>query len=129
MSVSLPAPQFKSRHFKQIDPFERQWQAEFRWLQTGISIRHADTVDVKFTLHGSEGPMDKVVALPHPMLLELSRSARHELTDAWCMRLAAAHLRLMIESWQDMDKDLVTLTASELQDAARHVLRLEAQLS
>jgi hypothetical protein len=30
------------------DPFGRTWQVEFRWLQTGISIRHADTVDVKF---------------------------------------------------------------------------------
>ena len=30
------------------DPFGRHWQVEFRWLQTGISIRHADTVDVKF---------------------------------------------------------------------------------
>src|SRR5690606_21714904 len=26
------------------DPFGRMWNVEFRWLQTGISIRHADTV-------------------------------------------------------------------------------------
>ena len=30
------------------DPFGRTWNVEFRWLQTAISIRHADTVDVKF---------------------------------------------------------------------------------
>jgi hypothetical protein len=30
------------------DPFGRTWKVQFRWLQTGISIRHADTVDVKF---------------------------------------------------------------------------------
>ena len=30
------------------DPFGRTWEVEYRWLQTGISIRHADTVDVKF---------------------------------------------------------------------------------
>ena len=32
------------------DPFGRTWEVEYRWLQTGISIRHADTVDVKFIL-------------------------------------------------------------------------------
>jgi len=128
MSVSLPAPQFKSRHFKQTDPFDRQWQVEFRWLQTGISIRHADTVDVKFALYSEAGVEEKVVALPHPLLLETAKAVRHELNDAWCMRLAAAHLRKMIESWQDMDKALVTLTAAELQTAAGHVKRLEAQL-
>ena len=30
------------------DPFGRTWEVEFRWLQTGISIRHANTVDVEF---------------------------------------------------------------------------------
>lgn len=129
MSVSLPAPQFKSRHFKQTDPFDRRWQVEFRWLQTGISIRHADTVDVKFALYSDEGTEEKVIALPHPLLLDLAKSARRELNDAWCMRLAAAHLRKMIQSWEDMDKPLVTLTAAELADAARHVKKLEAQLS
>ena len=32
------------------DPFGRTWDVEFRWQQNGISIRHADTVDVKFHL-------------------------------------------------------------------------------
>ena len=129
MSASLLAPQFKSRHFKQTDPFDRHWQVEFRWLQTGISIRHADTVDVKFGLHGDQGVEEKVIALPHPLLLELARITKHELNDAWCMRLAASHLRRMIQSWEDMDKALVTLALPELQEAAQRVTRLEAQLS
>jgi hypothetical protein len=49
------------------DPFGRMWKVQFRWLQTGISIRHADTVDVNFWIStdGSE-PEEKVIALPHP---------------------------------------------------------------
>ncbi len=38
------------------DPFGRVWEVEFRWLQTGISIRHADTVDVKFTYGPKANP-------------------------------------------------------------------------
>jgi hypothetical protein len=129
MSVSLPAPQFKSRHFKQTDPFDRQWQVEFRWLQTGISIRHADTVDVKFALYGEDGVEEKVIALPHPLLLALAKTTGHGLSDPWCMRLAASHLRSMIRDWQDMDKPLVTLTMPELEAAAGRVKKLEAQLS
>jgi hypothetical protein len=130
MSASLPAPQFKSRHFQQADPFDRPWQVEFRWLQTGISIRHADTVDVKFALHGEDGAVEeKVIAMPHPLLLKLAHAVKHDLNDAWCMRLAAAHLRKMIRTWEDMDKDLVTLTAPELEESAAQVKKLEAQLA
>src|SRR5215813_2458114 len=96
------------------DPFGRTWQVEFRWLQTGISIRHADTVDVKFVLWSEGGleaepKQEKVIALPHPVLLELSAKSGHPLTDAWCLRLAATHLNHMIESGEDLEKTLVTL--------------------
>ena len=97
------------------DPFGRMWKVQFRWLQTGISIRHADTVDVKF-LVTSEGlpPEEKVIALPHSALLELTAQNGHKLTDAYCRQLAAAHLRYMIETSEDMDKTLVTLSPEEL---------------
>lgn len=129
MSVSLPAPQFTSRHFQQTDPFDRAWQVEFQWMQTAISIRHADAVDVKFALRSEEGEQAKVIALPHPLLLDLSRQSGHELNDAWCLRIASSHLRGMIKSWADMDKTLVTLTAPELAEAAQHVQRVEAQFA
>lgn len=98
------------------DPFGRMWKVQFRWLQTAISIRHADTVDVKFWIStdGSE-PEEKVIALPHPELLELTNHGR-ELTDPLCMRLAAAHLRHMIETTEDIDKTLVTVRPQELAD-------------
>jgi hypothetical protein len=97
------------------DPFGRVWRVQFRWLQTGISIRHADTVDVKFfvTPEGGE-PQEKVVAMPHPVLLSLAKENNRKLTDPLCMRLAAAHLKHMIETSEDMDKTLVTVSAKEL---------------
>ena len=59
------------------DPFNRTWEVEFRWLQTGISIRHADTVDVKFVVWTEgEEKQEKIIALPHPMLLALAAKIR-----------------------------------------------------
>ena len=50
------------------DPFGRMWQVHLNWLQTGISIRHADTVDVKFGI-STDGQSfeERVIALPNPL--------------------------------------------------------------
>ncbi len=106
------------------DPFGRTWEVEFRWLQTGISIRHADTVDVKFIvwLKGENGEMleqqEKIVALPHPALLELSKESGHALTDPWCTRLAARHLAYSYESGEDLEKTLMSAPLPALRRAA-----------
>jgi hypothetical protein len=98
------------------DPFGRIWQVEFRWLQTGISIRHADTVDVKFEVSTVDEPkQERVIALRHPDLLELSKETGHPLTDPWCLKLAALHLKHMIETGEDLEKTLVTIPRSELE--------------
>jgi hypothetical protein len=108
------------RHFEAgPDPFNRKWTVKFRWLQNAISIRHADAVDVKFALSSEDGSTEeKVIALPHAALLSLARASERELTDPWCMRLAASHLKRMIETFEDMDKPLVTLTPVQLAEAA-----------
>ena len=116
-------PPFHNRNFKATDPFKREWQVEFRWLQTGISIRHADTVDVKFELRSGEDVQEKVIALPHPLLLELSKTSGIPLTDPWCMRLATAHLQIMIRTWEDMDKTLVTLSLPDLERVQQAVAK------
>ena len=101
------------------DPFGRKWDVEFRWLQTGISIRHADTVDVKFIVTPEgETKQEKVLALPHPDLLALSAETGHPLTDPWCLKLAARHLTYMIETAEDLEKTLVTLSKDDLRRAA-----------
>ena len=97
------------------DPFGRMWNVQFRWLQTGISIRHADTVDVKFFITPDGGEtVEKVVALRHSDLLRVCEERSRKLSDPLCMRFAAAHLRYMIETSEDMDKTLVTVSPQEL---------------
>jgi hypothetical protein len=106
------------------DPFGRMWKAQFRWLQIGISIRHADTMDVKYWLTpvGGGETEEKVIALPHPLLLKLTRERGEKLTDPYCMRLAAAHIRHMIETLEDMEKTIITVKEEELMsyDAQLH---------
>ena len=97
------------------DPFGAMWRVEFRWIQNGIAIRHADTVDVKFFVSSGEVVEEKVVALSHPHLLALSERTGQPVTDAWCSRLAAAHLKDMIESGADFEKILVTPTLHQLE--------------
>jgi hypothetical protein len=103
------------RHFEVADPFGQTWQVDYLWLQTAISIRHSDSVDVKFAITSGAEKMEKVVALAHPDLLELSRRAGRPVTDPWCARLAALHLKRMIETWEDMEKPLVTPSFDELE--------------
>jgi len=96
------------------DPFGAKWQVLFKWLQTAISLRHSDTVDVQFLLESGDSHAKKQIAMPHAELLELGRRTNHELNDAWCARLAAMHLKYMVETGEDLDKDLVTVSAAEL---------------
>ena len=84
------------------DPFGKKWRVELVWLPTAISIRHSDSVDVKFFVSDGERTTEKVVALPHATLRELSERGGRRLSDPWCMKLAALHLRHVIETGEDM---------------------------
>jgi hypothetical protein len=42
------------RRFEATDPYGRVWQVEFRWQQNAISIRHSDSVDVKFQIQQAD---------------------------------------------------------------------------
>jgi hypothetical protein len=97
------------------DPFGRKWQVLFKWLQTAISLRHSDTVDVKFILTDADGVRtEKTIAIPHGDLCKVSRDLNRPFDDPWCSRIATLHLRHLIETGEDMEKDIVTLTPSDL---------------
>ena len=108
------------------DPFGRKFQVYFKWLQTAISLRHADTVDVKFVLTDAENAQtQKTIALPHAELLRVSQESRRPLDDAWCSRIAALHLLHLVETGEDMEKDLVTVAAVDLKKYAEKIATLE----
>ncbi|HYI95805.1 MAG TPA: hypothetical protein VEX68_19850 [Bryobacteraceae bacterium] len=103
------------RRFEAVDPYNRTWQVEFRWQQNAISIRHSDSIDVKYQLIQGEDVSEKVIALRHPDLLALGKKAGREVTDAWILKLAALNIREMIETDRDMEKTLVTARLEDLQ--------------
>jgi hypothetical protein len=107
------------RHFEATDPTGRVWSVDFLWIQNAISIRHADTVDVKFELSAGPERMTKVVALMHPDLLELSQRTGKPVTDPWVSAMAARHLRRMIETGEDVEKALVTPPLEALEEYVR----------
>ena len=109
------------------DPFGRKYKVLLKWLQTAISIRHADTVDVKFILEDESGARTaKTIALPHAELLEVSRDTKRPMDDAWCGRIAAMHLLRLVATGEDMEKDLVTLNRSEIAEWAADIASQEA---
>ena len=109
------------------DPFGRKYQVWFKWLQTAIAIRGADSVDVKFVLENEQaGTSQKTIALPHAELLALSNETGRALDDPWCSRLAALHLLRLIATGEDMDKDIVTPSPAELREYAAEIAREEA---
>jgi hypothetical protein len=108
------------------DPFGRKFQVFFKWLQTAISLRHADTVDVKFLLvDENSGRTQKTIALPHADLLHVSRESGRPMDDPWCSRLAAMHLLHLVATGEDMEKDLVTVVPMDLKRYAELVARSE----
>src|SRR3982750_3093496 len=107
------------KNFRQFeagpDPFGRKFQILFKWMQTAISLRHADTVDVKFILVDENGERTpKTIALSHVDLLEVAGEIGRKVDDPWCSRLAAMHLKHLIETGEDMEKDLVLVARSHV---------------
>ena len=106
------------RQFEVADSFGKTCQVEFAWLQNGISIRHADTVDVKFFVDDGSGEQEIIIALRHTDLLQLSAETGRPLTDPWATRLAALHIMRMIETGEDLEKTLVTPSYADLRTHA-----------
>jgi hypothetical protein len=108
------------------DPFGRKFQVMFKWLQTAISLRGADTVDVRFILTDENGGRtEKTIALPHASLLDVSRETGRDMDDPWCARLAALHLLHVVETGEDMEKDLVTVVPADLKRYAGELARAD----
>ena len=107
------------------DPFGRKFHVYFKWLQPAISLRHADTVDVKFVIAEEGGAsVEKTIAMQHADLVRLSKENSRRLDDPWSARLAAIHLVHLISTGEDIEKDLVTVTPADLK---RYAAELAAE--
>jgi hypothetical protein len=112
------------------DPFGRTWHALFKYLQTGISIRHSDSVDVCFVIESgdeSDERLAKVVVLSHPEIRGFAKRTGRVITDTWCSRMAACKLRQAIENGEDMDKEYLTVTPREIEEYDAAIRKWEAE--
>ena len=108
------------------DPFGRKYQVLFKWLQTAISLRHSDTVDVKFVILDEDGTKaEKTIALPHADLIQVSNEVSRKMDDGWCARIAASHLLYIISTGDDMEKNLVTMQPAEMRRYAAEIAAAE----
>ena len=108
------------------DPFGRTYRVMFKWLQTAISIRHADTVDVQYLVDDGTNILKRTVAMQSALLVEHCKKTGRLMDDAWCARLAALHIRNMIETAEDFDKDLVTLSPAQVAGYDEAILKWES---
>ena len=74
------------------DPFGRSYRIMFKWLQTAISIRHSDTIDVQFLVDDGTRIIKRTLAMNDADLKAHAKKTGRMIDDAWCSRLAASHL-------------------------------------
>jgi hypothetical protein len=99
------------------DPFGRMWHVQFKYLQTGISIRHSDSVDVCFLLNDEESPpRKKIVVIQNADIRAYAARTGRPVSDPWCSRIAICKLRYVIETAEDLEKDYLPVTAREIEE-------------
>src|SRR5579885_803902 len=95
------------QEFRVVSPADgKEYQCRFRMIATAISLRHSDTVDIKFLVNGKP----YVVALPHAALAQYRKTTGKILTDADSIEMAG---RLLTETLQKeglRDDRLLTAT-------------------
>jgi dsRNA-specific ribonuclease len=98
------------------DPFGRRWHAQFKYLQTGISIRHSDSVDVRFVLDNGEEQVQKTVVIHNADIRAYGKRTGRVITDSLCSRIAACKLHHVIETAEDLEKDYLFATPAEIEE-------------
>jgi len=101
------------------DPFGRTYHVWFKYLQTAISIRHSDSVDVCFILESAgEAPerIEKTVVIPNADIRAYSKKTGRPVNDAWCSRIAMCKLRTVIETAEDIEKHYLPVTMREIEE-------------
>jgi hypothetical protein len=97
-----------------VDPFGRTWHAQFKYLQTGISIRHSDSVDVRFVLSNGDEQVQKTIVIPNAAIRDYAQRAGRKISDPWCSRIAMCKLRNAVDTAEDLEKDYLTVTPQDI---------------
>ncbi len=95
------------------------YRCHFLYLQTAISLRHSDTVDVRFLVTGKR----ITVALPHVAFVEYRRRTGEVLTDEMAASVAASYLKETLESGGDLED--LTAPAERVLELAHKAADLE----
>jgi hypothetical protein len=101
------------------DPFGRTYHVLFKYLQTAISIRHSDSVDVCFILEGGgdgDARLIRTIVIPHADMRAYAQRSGRKVSDSWCSRLAACKLRNAVETGEDIDKEFLIMTPREIEE-------------
>jgi hypothetical protein len=114
------------------DPFGRRWHVFFRYLQTAISIRHSDSIDVCFLLTageetGGEETMRKTVVIRHADMRNFAERTGRKVSDTWCSRIAVCKLRHVIETAEDLEKEYLTVTPREIEEYDAAIQKWESE--
>ena len=83
-----------------------------RWKGTIVAIatRHADAVDVRFTVNGK--PM--WIALPSTAWLEQKKRSGKVITDQLTAQIAGRYLKQIVEDGYDSRREIYTMTVPEV---------------
>jgi len=81
----------------------------YQCMMLAIATRHADAVDVKFTIDGR--PV--WIALSLPAFAEHKRRSGNTVTDPMAMDTAGHYLRSILENGEECGRDLYTLNTAE----------------
>ena len=92
------------------DPFGRVWHVQFKYLQTAISIRHSDSVDVRFILENGDNRIRRPSSFRSPTSAPGPNAPGREVSDAWCSRIAMCRIREVIATAEDLEKDYIAVT-------------------
>ncbi len=99
-----------------VDPFGQKWHASFKYLQTGISIRHSNSVDVCYILNNGDEQVQKIVVIPNADIRAYSKRTGRPVSDAWCSRIAMCKLEHVIKTAEDLEKDYLQVTPREIEE-------------
>jgi len=96
------------------------YHCHFVYLQTAISLRHSDTVDVRYLVNGKR----ITVALPHAAFVEFARRTGRTLTDDEAGAIAASYLKEVLESGGEVED--LTVPAERVLELAFQITGVKA---